>query len=574
MRILKIRFIICGLSLLLCSCSNAAATVTPFVQNENSQTGITKNTTEVVYNSESKVKGISNSDLVGFWYDMPDISEGNHETYKFFDDGGFDYQDVNDILYRGNWNIEDGVLELTFTKQDEEALTSQNYSIEYTASDNETSNASIIFYNKKFWKIHEPQDIINGIPLYIKCDYDYYKDKLNEGKEEHAVNEETGDYMERIVISYDGIADNCMICTVSVDDDFNFHVKSVISNFYLDSDCFVTYMTAIPETLPVEAILFTDSDGVSHSYLLGFNGRGGAPLTVIKTDIFKRKNSNNIIDGLAIDSKTMPIKFYYYDENESIYKNESINLNNSLEETIQLMYLYNKIRIDDIWYEGSKICVDLNPVERYEFDRGSTAGIMRIDALISTFSSFPGVEAIEILIGGEKGCEGSHFNFDGIFQVRDSIDFSSDSEASEDEAEVRCVTVEGTETKNLGNARFDFWMTIPSDWKVYDHSANGDGYSIECENKSIDIGVYGGNDVLPEDYYITFDEDSIVSEFIFDSGISGWQITKANHYTKFLYKNGGRYITFYLNYEKDFKWFEENQEKILSIARTLRDGNQ
>lgn len=558
--------------LLLCSCNNAATIVTPYEQNEKSQTSITENTTEVIYRSESKVIDINDSDLVGFWYDMPDISEGDHETYKFFDDGSFDYQDVNDILYSGNWNIADGILELTFTKQDEEALTSQKYSIEYTASDNNTSNASIILNNKKFWKIPEPQDIINGIPLYIKYDYDYYKDKLNEDKEEHAVNEETDDSRERIIISYDGVTDNCMICTVSFDDDFNFRVKSVVSNFYLDSGYFVTYMTTVPEGSPYEAILFTDSDGVSHSYLLGYNERDDS-LSVIKTDIFKRKNSNNIINGLAIDSETIAIKFYYYDENEITYKIESINLNNSLEETIQLMYLYNKIRIDDIWYEGSKICVDLNPIERYEFDRGSAAGIMRTDALILTFSSFPGAEEIEFLIGGEKGCMGSHFSFDVIFPVKDSIDFPSE-EASEGETEVLCFPIDGTETKIIGNARFNFWMTIPSDWKVFNRSENDDGYFIECENKGIDMRVYGENDVLPDDFYITSDDDSLVSEFVFDSGISGWQITKVNYYTKFLYKDNGRYITFYLDYENDFEWFEENQEKILLVAKTLRDGNR
>ena len=396
--------------LLLCSCNNSATIATSHGQNEKSQTSISENATE--------------ANLAGFWYDMPDISEGEHETYKFFEDGSFDYQDVNDILYSGNWNIADGILELTFTKQNEEALTSQKYSIEYTALDNNTNNASIILNNKEFWKIPEPQDIINGIPLYIKYDYDYYKDKLNEDKEEHAVNEETDYSKESIIISYDGAADNCMICTVSFDDDFSFRVKSVVSNFYLDTGHFITYMTTVPEGVPYEAIILTDSDGVSHSYLLSYNVREGS-LSVMKTDIFKRKNSNNTINGLAIDSETTAIKCYYYDENEITYKIESINLNNSLDETIQLMYSYNKIRIEDIWYEGSKICVDLNPIERYEFDRGSTAGIIRTDILILTFSSFPGVEEIEFLIDGEKGCMGNHFSFDVIFPAKDSIDFPS-----------------------------------------------------------------------------------------------------------------------------------------------------
>lgn len=172
---------------------------------------MTENATDVIYESEFSTMEISNSDLLGFWCDMPDISEGNHETYKFFDDGFFDYRNPDDILYSGNWNTADGILKLTFTKQDQTALTSQNYSIEYADPDNNAGKASIILEDKKFWNIPEPQDIINGIPLYIKYEHDYFKDKLNEGKEEHALNEETDDSKDRIIISYDGISRNGMM---------------------------------------------------------------------------------------------------------------------------------------------------------------------------------------------------------------------------------------------------------------------------------------------------------------------------------------------------------------------------
>jgi len=143
----------------------------------------------------------------------------------------------------------------------------------------------------------------------------------------------------------------------------------------------------------------------------------------------------------------------------------------------------------------------------------------------------------------------------------------------EDGIEVQYFSFNDTQTKVIGNPRFDFWLTIPTEWKAYDRSHNGDGYYIDCENKNIDMRVYGEYSPLPEDFYIkSNDDDSTVTEFVFDSGINGWQITKVNHFTKFLYKSNGRYITFYLQYENDPTWFDESQEKILLIARTLRDG--
>lgn len=129
-----------------------------------------------------------------------------------------------------------------------------------------------------------------------------------------------------------------------------------------------------------------------------------------------------------------------------------------------------------------------------------------------------------------------------------------------------------TDTKTFGDARFNFFLTIPSDWDAFDNSVNGDGYLIECKNKNIDMRVYGVYDVLPEEYYINSDNGNTVAEFVFDSGISGWQIHKENSCIKFLYRTDGRYITFYLNYEKDLKWFNENQEIIFSVAKTLKDG--
>lgn len=150
----------------------------------------------------------------------------------------------------------------------------------------------------------------------------------------------------------------------------------------------------------------------------------------------------------------------------------------------------------------------------------------------------------------------------------------SDSTVPEHETEAQYFPITDTATKAIGNARFDFWITIPSDWKAFARSENGDGYFIECGNKNIDIRVYGQNDVLPEEFYINSDDGGIVSEFKFDSGISGWSISKENSSIKFLYNTNERYVVFYINYEDDLEWFEENKEEIFLTAKTLQDGTR
>jgi len=122
------------------------------------------------------------------------------------------------------------------------------------------------------------------------------------------------------------------------------------------------------------------------------------------------------------------------------------------------------------------------------------------------------------------------------------------------------------------NARFNFWLTIPSEWKASDRSVNGDGYFIECGNENIDMRVYGSYAVLPQDYYLNTDDGSVVADFLFDGGIVGWQKQKADTYIQFFYYSNARYITFHLNYQNDPVWFNENEEKINLIAKTLRDG--
>jgi hypothetical protein len=134
---------------------------------------------------------------------------------------------------------------------------------------------------------------------------------------------------------------------------------------------------------------------------------------------------------------------------------------------------------------------------------------------------------------------------------------------------------ENTGTKFIRHGMFTFWLEVPSEWRAYDWSVNGWGYKVESGDDNIVMGLSGSRDFLTNslpDFIFNRDDGSVLSEFVFDSGISGWQIEKTDEFIEFIYRSKGRFPTFYVNYEKDPAWFAENREKIIDIAKTMNDG--
>lgn len=134
-------------------------------------------------------------------------------------------------------------------------------------------------------------------------------------------------------------------------------------------------------------------------------------LFVLLIGLSSCNNVENSVKPTVNDLETVSVKFYYFDKDDSIgdvtkYKINDISVENLSKETVEFMDLYNGIQINSVWYEGTKICVDLNPSEFLELDKGSSAGFIRKSILLKTFSSYPNVKEIEILVGGEKGCVG------------------------------------------------------------------------------------------------------------------------------------------------------------------------
>jgi len=82
------------------------------------------------------------------------------------------------------------------------------------------------------------------------------------------------------------------------------------------------------------------------------------------------------------------------------------------------IFIFFYVEIDNIWYEGSKLCVDLSENMRPRLDAGSAAGASFYECVVRTFATYPNVETIEILLGGKKGESGNHFSFVSVFEVK------------------------------------------------------------------------------------------------------------------------------------------------------------
>lgn len=122
------------------------------------------------------------------------------------------------------------------------------------------------------------------------------------------------------------------------------------------------------------------------------------------------------------------------------------------------------------------------------------------------------------------------------------------------------------------NESFDFWFDIPEAWKAFDRSENGDGYFIVPDKANTDIRVYGmyktGTD---EEFFQTLaGKKGTTEDFVFSDGAIGKKvlITGAREY--FVRMDGDTYICFYISFNDNLTWVENNAETLLKIAESLR----
>jgi len=115
------------------------------------------------------------------------------------------------------------------------------------------------------------------------------------------------------------------------------------------------------------------------------------------------------------------IRFYSYDDiwPEPIgdYTEQEISYYDWQYQVIKHMRAHKDIRIAGLWYEDSRLVVDITPASAVPFNWGSTGGAIRTRSFIDSLASLPNVFEIEVLVGGQRGVSADHFSFAGVFRV-------------------------------------------------------------------------------------------------------------------------------------------------------------
>jgi len=119
--------------------------------------------------------------------------------------------------------------------------------------------------------------------------------------------------------------------------------------------------------------------------------------------------------------ESFTVRFYSYHEfsPQPIYEyvDEEILPEDWQGQVISHMLTHNNIRLADLWYEGTRLVVDITPAGAVPFNWGSHGSGMRGLSLLTSLATLPGVTEIELLVGGQRGVYVDHFNFGGVTRV-------------------------------------------------------------------------------------------------------------------------------------------------------------
>ena len=217
--------------------------------------------------------------LIGFWHSAPDFIEGFKELYRFFDYGeGFEREDVDGTFYYGSWDlIDDNTLELIFYDWNGEETIKEpkQTDIEYLVSDERETVIAID--GRKFWKLDEPVDVIDGIPLYI--DYQSDVEGRYQNSEVIYVSNPNGTG-DNVILSYDGdLYDFKIIVINSIYDGettyFFFNQDGTKFELeHLAPGFIVNYENEDIGSMYMEGFSFCDAYGTYYAYAVFHGGRG------------------------------------------------------------------------------------------------------------------------------------------------------------------------------------------------------------------------------------------------------------------------------------------------------------
>ena len=123
------------------------------------------------------------------------------------------------------------------------------------------------------------------------------------------------------------------------------------------------------------------------------------------------------------DAETVTVRFYHVpyltgpDYFAAYYSHVVIPGPQLWEETIRLMAIYNGTQIWDFWYEGRRIYVDIKPMHWPGFTMGSVSFWIHARAVLLTFATFPDVDEIQIMFGGNMVELDHHGAFFGYYRI-------------------------------------------------------------------------------------------------------------------------------------------------------------
>ncbi|MCL2766728.1 MAG: hypothetical protein FWD21_03485, partial [Peptococcaceae bacterium] len=133
--------------------------------------------------------------------------------------------------------------------------------------------------------------------------------------------------------------------------------------------------------------------------------------------IFSTDDLLDSTDDPHTENGTFSARFYYTEDAAQTFKYKTIPISeaNMVRDSVLKMKEINNIEIDDLWCEGSSMFIDLNINERNALNAGSSAKASIVGCIVRTFMTYPNVKKVELLLGGEKGAYGVHYDFTVVY---------------------------------------------------------------------------------------------------------------------------------------------------------------
>ena len=239
---------------------------------------------------------VTKADLEGYWHSAPDFSQGEQETYEFYESEYACFHknadgDRNSNRYEGTYNVNNHVLELSLYEEGDlyKAVNDRKYSEykynidSYIENDTATQGPAFIIDGQKFWRMDRPDDFIEGSPLYIN--YPSLDGKEYQSRQKIKA-EITGEIQNFIAYCNTDLY-NIRINKISLVGDDNsgwdftiwgnvkYRFKDVVYHLdKLSSDQYLDYTGLFDiGRMPTYAISFSDSEGKVHAYVFLHGGR-------------------------------------------------------------------------------------------------------------------------------------------------------------------------------------------------------------------------------------------------------------------------------------------------------------